>query len=262
MKLENANPLHLLPIHSDALNVSLLPEVSFWLDDRSWIRRKLKPTHLRSWSEVGSGSPQPREFSFEERSMLADAIQAARIDRNNNHIDQEVWDWKPPLLRAVLENSRVSEQALSAFDRLISHRREQANHHEVVVCQNRDSAGYTLIHIRTGITVTFLFQSSGGFGQVLAKSYSNINKPNEVGDQQPTEFYGYGVARRLYRAGGDLLPNIRWFDNAMRDTSRALRSFLHRQDPYRWEDKRCLDCQLGWRELTSRIQANAQHLAG
>lgn len=165
-------------------------------------------------------------------------------DLDHSSWGEDEWEFESPTL--LRREIGLSDSSLETFRRLVRHRRSVAATVEGLCLPSQRSSdepnpGFTIVHLATGIMASFYVQKSG-FGRILAKSYSNPFKPAEIKDQIPRHFYGYGIGRRIYLAAHALWPKIRWEDGASRATSKSLRKALHRQNPFVWEDKLCVDC--------------------
>jgi|JI10StandDraft_1071094.scaffolds.fasta_scaffold83564_5 hypothetical protein len=228
---------------------------------RSWLSRLVpwRTTVPSLIEQIGWANPDPADV---DRSALA----GFRVEWDS--VDTSCWtedEWQFESPSAWRHTGDLSQSARATFARLIEHRRAIAATRDAVCLPNRQAtddalcAGYSLVHVATGITASFYVNSSGR-GTVFAKSYSNPFLPAGLPDRTPSQFYGYGVGRRLYLASHALWPQLRWDDNALRSTSHDLRQALHEIDPFTWQDKKCLSCRRpnGWHEQ-SRPELERRH---
>lgn len=240
-----------LPVHLDAfeldiygpeqLSAGLTPSPRPkppWQLARPWvIRPQADPT---LFDRIAWASPNPSDLTTFDSGAVG-------IELNNladSTWSQDEYDFQAPTL--LQRDIGLSDGAKNSFARMVEHRRAIAATTPAICMPNvvttgRLEAGYTIVHVATGITVSFTIHTNG-FGQVVAKSYSNDLKPAALPDRSPSHFYGYGIGRRLYQGAHALWPKVRWADYAARSTSKALRSALHQFDPFIWQDISCDVC--------------------
>lgn len=101
----------------------------------------------------------------------------------------------------------------------------------------------------------------GVFGATNARSYKVASLVDEP-EPGPWEcFVGLGIGTRLYRAGADLMPGVRWWSSVAKAPAVAVRRRLHAEDPYTWHWSECTWCYEqtpeGWAGLPR--EAFAQH---
>lgn len=215
-----------------------------------WSRaRHAKPSLLID--AIGQTSPIPGDI---DEIALADfTIELEDIDSPDIDTDELIFE-SPILLKRDIGLSNATR---ATFAQLVAHRRTVAATAPTLCLPNRNNDdlledGYTLVHVATGLIASFVLADNGQ-GSVLAKGYSNPYMPQRLVDQFTPQFCGYGVGRRLYLAAHELWPDIRWQDNAVRASSKALRVTLHRINPYVWQDRQCETCQYNrtsWKNST------------
>ncbi|SFB40421.1 hypothetical protein SAMN05421867_12156 [Cellulomonas marina] len=101
----------------------------------------------------------------------------------------------------------------------------------------------------------------GVFGATNARTYKVASLVDEP-DPGPWEcFVGLGIGTRLYRAGAELMPGVRWWSSVAKAPAVAVRRRLHAEDPYIWHWSECTWCYEqtpeGWAGLPR--EAFAQH---
>ncbi len=280
----------------DSLRRSAL-SVRWWqLTERLALRRALRRTE-EDLAKVSALIDEPKLRRIVVVALIGGAVSEARRHSHRNVFHPEVLD---ELDRVVTEArsslERTTPATAGGFRSMTTHRKDivvtqlpalaelldeaaiRAYIVETVEALARiasdeemltrvDNGQCVVQHRASGLRQRFWVDRgpvSGGvgvFGATDARSYKVASLVDEP-DPGPWEcFVGLGIGTRLYRAGAELMPNVRWRSSVAKAPAVAVRRRLHAEDPYIWHLSECSWCSEqtmeGWAGLPRA--AFAQH---
>lgn len=146
-------------------------------------------------------------------------------------------------------NRAVQTMQAIADDPVFLYRRRSSTQRPAVLVQHRSSG------LRAEFTALATGQGVFGAIDAGAEQLPSIN-PLESPENRLEEWAavsGLGIGRRLYLAGAELLPELRWDVTVATDAAHGVRRALHAQDPYRWAARCewCGDRGIIWRDATA-----------
>jgi len=104
--------------------------------------------------------------------------------------------------------------------------------------------GLDVQHQESGLRVRFFVTE--GIGRVYAQSYRIPTLDPAFPDPDPElweRWSGLGIGTQIYRRAARAFPGARWPSGNPQDPAVGVRRKLHREDPWRWEDKDCAWCR-------------------